>query len=86
MDYQPKEAPKDIPKCYKLCIEQGMGYHACTATGRSILNERTIQCATCHHYMIEREAQNVKNCPLCHAFVALDDAMITIVEEEEGED
>ena len=70
------------------CFEKGISYHACIISGRSIANERTIQCKQCHHYMIEKEVLTAKliNCPLCHKENATDDALVTILEDEDDEE
>ena len=66
------------------CLETGTSYHACTMTGRSVLNESTIQCNRCHHYMIASEVENRRNCPLCHSLCEIKDSLVTIIEGREG--
>ena len=74
--------------CYMDCFEKGKSYHACIISGRSISNERTIQCKQCHHYMIEKEVLSAKliNCPLCHNENATDEALVTILENDDDEE
>ena len=62
--------PHQLPEQYLNCLDTGTPYYACTASGRLIQvdSERSfIMCRTCRHYVLEREIQNVNNCPLCHS-------------------
>jgi len=62
--------PHQLPEQYLSCLDTGTPYYACTASGRLIQvdSERSfIMCRTCRHYVLEREIQNVNNCPLCHS-------------------
>jgi WD repeat-containing protein 35 len=57
---------KDLDTCYKQCLESGKGYHACTITGKSIVQKRALQCRYCRFYMLEEEARGRSSCALCH--------------------
>ena len=75
---QPPEDKKDIlPMCLD-CLNNGASYHACTITGQSILNERSIECNRCHYFMLEKKAKDINVCPLCHTLT--DMGAVTIVE------
>ena len=45
----------------------GVGYAACTKTGRAVLDGRTIKCKTCRHHAIESALDGANCCPLCHS-------------------
>ncbi|EGB12638.1 hypothetical protein AURANDRAFT_51986 [Aureococcus anophagefferens] len=56
-----------LASCYIACLETGTPYHACTKTGRAVLDGRTLQCTTCRHHAFEAELSRDDNhCPLCH--------------------
>ena len=64
-----KRAPSnhsDLAQCYIACLETGAPYHACTQTGRAVLDGRTLMCATCRFHAFEVELRGANHCPLCH--------------------
>ena len=64
-----KKAPSDhsdLAQCYIACLETGTPYHACTKTGRAVLDGRTLMCSTCRHHAFEVELRGANHCPLCH--------------------
>jgi len=62
--------PQPLPEPYMACLDTGVPYNACTATGRLIqveVERNCIMCRTCRHYVLERELQSSSMCPLCHS-------------------
>ena len=63
---KPPNDHSDLAQCYIACLETGTPYHACTKTGRAVLDGRTLQCSTCRHHAFESELRGANHCPLCH--------------------
>lgn len=61
--------PQPLPRQYMECLETGTPYRACTASGQLVLEGEKvcIECRSCRHFVLKREAQNMRNCPLCHS-------------------
>lgn len=59
--------PAPIGQEYLRCLETGTPYHACTVSGRSVMDSRTYLCKVCRHFAIEAELRGMQNCPLCHS-------------------
>ncbi len=64
--------------CYMECLETGESYHACTISGKNIIQKRALQCRFCHYYMLEEEARERRSCALCHGDIR--DAEMVILE------
>ena len=66
-----------LPQPYLDCLDAGTGYAACTASGRLIEDggahgaragpRGALTCRTCRHACLERAAESLAHCPLCHA-------------------
>ena len=67
-DHAPGDkSPNNLDPCYFECLNMGVGYAACTKTGRAVLDGRTIKCKTCRHHAIESALAGANCCPLCHS-------------------
>jgi WD repeat-containing protein 35 len=67
-DHAPGDkSPNNLDPCYFECLNMGVGYAACTKTGRAVLDGRTIKCKTCRHHAIESALDGANCCPLCHS-------------------
>jgi len=66
--------PQPLPRQYMDCLDTGTPYRACTVSGQLIQEaERVgIECRACRHYLLKREWNNTRHCPLCHSRLDLD--------------
>ena len=63
--HQPKPSNKE--NSTNTQIGNGKKLHACTISGRQIVNEQqSIQCKVCRNFMIACEMNGRVSCPLCH--------------------
>ncbi|OTF81489.1 hypothetical protein BLA29_000177 [Euroglyphus maynei] len=59
---------QSIPEYSAICPKCQTRFHACVASGKSIIVDKgkNWTCKRCRHHAIEEEIVSFKNCPLCH--------------------